>query len=457
MKALGGTVLAAALLAAAGGQAFRRDEPVTKAFAPSSEDFPNPERGMILFVDLLKERDLGWVKRRGVTLIYVGISLAPFRGGPLDAAFLARLEEAFRGVRRAGLKAVLRFTYSGNVGEADAPRKAILEHIRQLRPFLEANADVIAVLQAGFIGAWGEWHGSTHGLDTDEARREVLQALLAALPASRMLQVRTPDAKQRILGGGPLEDAEAFKGHPRARVGHHNDAFFSDANDMGTYPEPVRNWKEWVAQEGRFVPVGGETTAGPPRGDGAEFAAELARLRWSFLHLRYPPERVQAWEKEGRLAEVRRELGYRLALVDASWPAAARPGGELRLKFRVKNAGFAAPFNRRPVYAVLSRENVRYAARLSADPRRWEPAKDVKVSARLSIPANAPAGKYRLSLWLPDEGPALAERPEYAVRLANEGVWDPVAGLNVLTEDFRIDPKAGGSFNARFKDFAELP
>lgn len=448
--------LAALVALALSGQAFPRPE-VTKAFPASAEDFPNPERGLVSFVNLLKERDLAWVKRKGVTLIYVGVSLAPYRGGPIAPDFLARLDEGFRAVRAAGFKVVLRFTYSGSLGEADAPKATVLEHIRQLKPALQANADVIAVLQAGFIGAWGEWHGSTNGLDTDEARKEVLVALLAALPATRGVQVRTPGFKQRLAGGGPLGELEAFKPTPRARVGHHNDAFFADANDLGTYPEPVATWKDWVARDGRFVPVGGETTAGPPRADGGEFVSELVRLHWSFLHLRYPDEVVKRWEAEGHLGRIRRELGYRLAVLDATWPKAVRPGGELKLKVRLRNFGAASLFNKRPVYVVLSRGEKRFAARLSADPRRWEGGQEVKLAVRLGVPAQAPAGRYRLSLWLPDDAPSLAPRPEYAVRLANEGTWDAATGLNVLTEDFKLDPNAGGSFNGRYKELAELP
>jgi hypothetical protein len=37
-----------------------------------------------------------------------------------------------------------------------APKKIVLQHITQLAPVFKKNADVIAVLQEGFIGIWGE-------------------------------------------------------------------------------------------------------------------------------------------------------------------------------------------------------------------------------------------------------------------------------------------------------------
>lgn len=261
--------------------------------------------------------------------------------------------------------------------------------------------------------------------------------------------MRTPRFKQEAVGGGPLTPAEAFRATPRARVGHHNDAFFSGPNDMGTYDEPVRAWKEWLAQDARFVPVGFETTGGPPRGTGAEFVAELELLRGSFLHWRYPDEVRRAWRAEGHDDAVRKRLGYRLVLREATWTGKASPGGELRLSAKIRNVGFAAPFNRRPVEVLLVRDGERHAARLgSADPRRWEPGNEATLETRLSLPRTLAPGVYRLALRFADEAPSLAGRAEYAIRLASEGVWDSaLGGANVLGE-VRVEgvpPAAGGA------------
>src|SRR5690606_15182576 len=126
----------------------------------------------------------------------------------IDQAFLDRLEAGFAGIRKAGVKAIVRFTYnSGYTG--DASRDRILGHIDQLTDVLDDNQDVIAVIQAGFIGAWGEWHASTSGNDTTANRAAVLGALLEATPAARTVQIRTPMFKEAILPGGPLSSREA--------------------------------------------------------------------------------------------------------------------------------------------------------------------------------------------------------------------------------------------------------
>ena len=424
-----------------------------RKFEPSTEEFPNPERGLMVFINLVEKSDLAYLRQKGLTLVFANVSLAPFRGGAIPADFLAKLDQGFQRVRASGLKLVLRFTYSGNIGDADAPKAIALQHISQLKPILMANGDVLAALQAGFIGAWGEWHGSTHGNDNDGTRREVVTALLDAIATTRMVQVRTPMFKQALTGPAPLSESEAFKATPRARIGHHNDAFYSDVNDMGTYVDPAKG-KEWVAQDSRFVVNGGETTD-KPKGGGAEFVAEMEKTRWSFCHLRYADDVKASWEKDGHLGAIRRRLGYRFSLLEVAMPKSAKPGGTLELTIRLRNDGFAAPFNPRPLHVVLSSPAGKFDAKLSVDSRKWEPGEH-KVTVRLSVPSKAPRGAYRLSLALPDDAASLAGRPEYAVRFANAGIWDAKEGVNVLSEDFKISDNAPGLSTPAVKDFAEL-
>jgi len=428
-------ILSAALclLLAGGGKPVR--------YAASDDDVPNPERGLCKFVDLVNAKGLHRLRPAGMTLGFALVSLADYRDRPIDPVFLAKMEGGFAAARASGVKIVLRFAYAMKEGEPDAPVKTILGHIAQLKPALGRNADVLAVVQAGFVGTWGEWHSSTHGLDRDPAaRREILRALLEAVPASRMVMVRRPRFKREA---GP---------ELAARLGHHNDAFFGSETDLGTYEKPVEKAKDWLAQDAAGVVVGGETTPDPHLPDGAAFVRELARMRWSFLHLRYDEDVRAAWEKGGHLDRIRKGLGYRLALVEASFPDSVRPGGVLPLTVKLRNEGFAAIYNPRPLFVILSRGDRRLSARLaSVDPRRWQPGAS-EFSVKLAVPSNLPSGPWRLSLWLPDEAEALRGRPEYAIRLANAGVWDAATGQNVLTEELRI----GGPIGATVKEFAEI-
>ncbi len=56
----------------------------------------------------------------------------------------------------------------------------------------------------------------------------------------------------------------------------------------------------------------------------------------------------------------------------------------------------------------------------------------------LGVPPGVAPGRYALSLALPDPKPALAGRPEYAIRFANAGLWDAATGCNDLRHTVTI-------------------
>ena len=240
------------------------DGPVqTVTYTASDELFPNPERGFYRYsinTDELTEHEVRECRSEDITLIYRFYYLKKFRGGaPLSGALLSQIDADMAVLRRAGGKAIVRFAYSNSGTEPDAPLAVILRHLEQLRPVLQRNKDVIAVLQAGFIGAWGEWHSSKNGLDTDAARRAILDKLLDVVPTERFVQVRKPAYKRTYVGiREALPQAEAFGRSARARIGLHNDCFLSGKNDVGTYTD-VAEEKAYLHDEGLYVPMGGET------------------------------------------------------------------------------------------------------------------------------------------------------------------------------------------------------
>ena len=431
----------------------------TAAFAELDADVPGPERGFTGYIDLVDtDEDLSSVVEAGDTLVWAGVHLDDYADADLPAALLDAISAGFGRVRDAGLKAVLRFSYNdGPIGAADAPLARIEGHLAQLAPILAENADVIAVMQAGFIGAWGEWHSSTNGLDTQENRAAVLAAVLDALPASRMAAVRTPEFKEEIFPGGPLTEATAFTGTDAARVGQHNDCFLASDDDEGTYDDPIEDWKDYVAAEGQYTPVGGETCAtNPPRSECASALEELARLHFTYLNDGYHPDVLASWVDGGCMDEIRRRLGYRFVLTDAAWTARVRPGGKLHVVARVENRGFAAPFDARPLLAVLSDGGGgRWVAALPDDVRRWAAGDTAEVDAVIALPLDVPAGIYSLALALPDAAEALAARPEYAIPFASEGVWDAAAGANVLTDELEIAPDGDSAPGAAVAAFAD--
>jgi len=68
---------------------------------------------------------------------------------------------------------------------------------------------------------------------------------------------------------------------------------------------------------------------------------------------------------------------------------------------------------------------------INTDVRKWYSGK-ISLDIKTALPANMPRGDYEVLLFLPDASPSLAARPEYAIRFANENVWEEQTGYNNL-------------------------
>ncbi|MEM8946305.1 MAG: DUF4832 domain-containing protein [Planctomycetota bacterium] len=418
-------------------------------YQSTNETFPNPERGFYVQKTArshgrpLSSQSLQGLRGQSISLILRMYYLKSFRDRPLSNAQLELMRRDFATLRRHGCKCILRFAYSSRLGEPDAPLDRVIQHIGQLEPIIRENADVILVLQTGFIGPWGEMHSSTNGLDSPASIRKIVARLLSALPPDRSLQVRTPMQKRICIESDqPLTVADVGSGSMKARIGHYNDCFLANETDVGTYESGrVKQQKQYLALDSRFVPMGGETcrTSNLITPDYAR--REFSRMHWSFLHLNYHPQVIATWRKQGFLQEVGSKLGYRLELVSFTCGTSAAHRGKFSFSLMLKNTGWAAPINDRDVFLVAKRDDLRqeYRAKLDVNPRTWLPNQTVDLSGFLGVPKDMPFGEYRLYLSLPDPAPQLAGRKEYSIRLANNGLWDDQEGTNVLHHKISVN------------------
>jgi hypothetical protein len=432
----------------------------------------------------------------GVTVGQFYIYLTDYAGGALDEAVLGRIQAEFDAMRRTGIKALLRFAYetttkapAANTGPT---REMVLRHMDQLQPLVEKNSDVIYVLQAGFIGAWGEWHSAVH-IRTDEDRAAILGRLLRLAPRDRCLQVRCVPYKTRLIplfagrAYQPLDAARALGDSPEARIGFHNDGVLAGPSHGGSFGRGEAGDPSFdlMTRESFWVPVDGELFWADQGWNGTETpgnvlcggdVAQYFRLHhfttFSLAHSysehegkafsmdRWRSEPVtkagleaaklpvsDGWFEDAFGAPVARvwfdylrdHLGYRLEAREAKWPRPLAANAPWTFELVLVNRGFAAPVNPRPAMLLfIPRRGTPIEVPLAADPRTWQPFepgdrefKAVRhtVSFRGALPA-MPPGDYSIALWLPDAAPALRLNPHYAIRLANRDTtwWTDEAG-----------------------------
>ncbi len=408
----------------------------------------------------------------GVTLVDKYYLLFAFKRSAISEAYLDDFQADMDVVRRAGLKTVVRFAYNFNQSNlSDTDRDRVLQHITQLKPYLQRNADVIAFMEAGFIGKWAEWHGSTNGLlggeyrvDVNDNTRAVYDALLDALPARRMIAIRyvyqmqdlleRTDCQKDASARDPFPAERAFDGSKLARTGRHDDWFLGDAGDnSGTwsYDEDARDCQRaFLAAQSKYVPITtGETQTFNAFNRGNSPIPELEAFH--FASLSSNPggpgeELIDHWRGNGTYDELARRFGYRFVLRRATVPTVTSSGEPISLEIEVENVGFGTPYNPRTFEIVLrdlaTGEVTQYDLTATRgnelDPRHWFREDGVVTKSVTFDPGALKPGDYEVLLNLPDPDPALYGRPAYSIRLANAGLWEEATGFNALNTSIRV-------------------
>ncbi len=475
----------------------------TVTYNASTADIVNPDRGFYYPIEansssfvplnlnnLISIRENAFTPWQGnytvrTSLVFRHYVLSSFAGTDnLSSTFLNQMQADFDIARQAGVRLILRYSYTTSpntsCGQAacspygDAPKSRVLAHIAQLQPYLQANEDVIAVVQSGFIGVWGEQYYTDYFGDASAAgklfnadwqnRIDVLDALLDATPTNRMVQARYSQMKQKYVGGptapvtsAPMAAGEAHTGSKRSRIAFHNDCFLAAADDFGTHwdygsdatsaSDQTGILKPYAAAEGMFTAIGGETCSDgySPQNDCSGIAvSEMASLHYSFLNSDYNNAVNNDWQTGGCMDEIKQKLGYRFVMLNGTYPGSASAGGNFSFTLNLENVGFAAPYNERELALVLRNTTTgnEYKASLSGsntDTRFWYTG-NVTLNATASLPSSLPNGDYQVLLHIldPSNNGAIANRPEYSIQLANTNTWEASTGFNKLNHTVSI-------------------
>ncbi len=412
-------------------------------YEPSDEIFANPERGFSTQMGRnYSESAIAALDSENITVIQKIYLLEEFVKSPISESYLQNIRNDMSISRKAGKKLVLRFSYTSRQTGEDASLSVIKMHLDQLKPVFDENFDVIAYVEAGLIGAWGEWYYSSNKLNNTRDRREVLFKILSVLPEERMVVVRTPGYKMEIFGltvKDFITPDSAFNGSYRTRTGSHNDCFLAGPDDLGTYSRSdMANEMAFLSMDNRFVPMGGETCrVFAPRSECPSALDEMAFIHFSILNRDYNKKVLSSWTC---MDDIKRRLGYRFRLLDSEIPATVARGNELSVKVNIRNDGFASPFNGRRCDLVLREQKTgkRYRVSTGDDPRFWLPDSAIALNISAGIPSNIPEGTYDLFLHLGDPVPGLTGRPEYSIRFANSNVWEESTGFNSLLSPVKI-------------------
>jgi hypothetical protein len=275
------------------------------------QSITNPEKGAYGLCDLTHTTNdysdygidtgtdnYGDAYRYDYTLCYGKIVLASFLTAEIDTSTLSLIDQHLYELKTAGTKPIVRIMYATDAGEPDTSLDWVEKHLQQLQPLFQKHSDIIAWFQAGIIGAWGEWHSSSSGLDSTEnkvAVYDLLHKYLPTSPACMQVQVRYPMIMSSLVPTLVASEAEAFNNETCSkaqRLGFHNDCWMSSWHDMGTYEyngaynkAAREEWLPYLENVTSFSPYGGETCIDTSTGNvWTEFNCRYGRVQ--LVHIR---------------------------------------------------------------------------------------------------------------------------------------------------------------------------
>ncbi len=411
----------------------------------------NPDRGFYdadYALNLQKDYDrFADAKAKGYSLVYAPLSLHGYETtAVLPDALITTITHNLADANASGVKLIFRIKYRVDRSGDDPSRTIIMGHLNQLKPLLQTYKEVISVVQAGTIGAWGEWHSFTGEYAQTHAgyktnRKAIIEKLVEIFP-HKYIQIRTPMHKEELFGAsstygekstrGEITPEIAYSDDIRAKIGHHNDCFLADKTDMGTYPsDAIDFWKNYVVNDSKYAPVGGET-CGIGSGEDATLSscphalAELQKLHYAYLNDVYHPDVLQKWKDEGCYQTIQENLGYRLVATKLTMHKTPQT---LTLSLSIHNKGYASPYVPSDVAFILANGSHTYPFPQDTDIRTFYSQETKPIDATLSLDG-LPSGTYCLYLQI--------GKGHSAIRLSNQDLWDASTRTNTLTCNLEI-------------------
>ena len=269
--------------------------------------------------------------------------------------------------------------------------------------------------------------------------------------------LRYPRLKWDMVGWRPddvraLGACEAFDGSVPSRLGYYSDGFMGNASHYAMYVLPGES--DFSEADTLYAIQEGEISDGTayklkPR----QVMIDCHRYHQTALHRGGDAWNLvsRTWKNNGDYDEVARSLGYRFRLVKATLPARLPPGSQLDLSLEMANDGCAPIMNPRKVEIVLRIRSSGETYVLEVDQGRgnrlWLPGPGETKTLNVSggLPTGMQAGVYEVLLNLPDPYPSIHDRPEYSIRLANQGLWEETSGYNALKHSLSLNPSAPGA------------
>lgn len=386
----------------------------------------------------------------------------------LDETFFKAWDETLQNCRNNGCMVALRFRYDANGKDNPEPAsfEQVLNHIQQIKDsgLLEKYSDILAYVESGFVGKWGEQHGGKY--TSVQYKAQVLEAMLQAVPSPIPVTVRTPDifAEWAGIKRSELNDTELISSLTESqyttdiqankdRIGLYNDGYMGSDSDLGTYANREIE-TDWLHNQTFTSYFGGEFSGNlswaqkydtylPENAIPEMYKTHLSYINGNIFQLykdytfsaEYDVDGVDnsAYYGENVYQFIRDHIGYRFVLRNSEITSETVQGGDVQVNFEVENTGFAGVIPSVQSYVILEKDGVYTLAESDIDCHDWQSCTKSIETLDIKIPDNLPSGEWnvyiKLNMGTEADTMNMSNR---SIRFANNDTWNGALGANYM-------------------------
>ncbi|ORX86933.1 hypothetical protein BCR32DRAFT_324757 [Anaeromyces robustus] len=453
-------------------------------YEESLKEVDNPYRGFYQEMETKLSPSGGNVKNYPETsLIRLLVDLSPFskvknnqQDMELTKEALVLFEDVLKTLVKSQKTAVIRFAYHPGFNSDnhtyEPSMKFLLKHQEQLGAIMSKYTEVIAVVECGMLGMYGEMHSSFVYDDKDTFYQNtvlVINKWLEVLPQNLTLSVRKPKFYCHWKGidlNSIDKDLTTVK-DKSYRVGIYNDGYFASNGDLGTYTNRNKEVK-WLYNQAKHTVFGGEF--GRPDEDSTynisfnDMVSEMFITHTSYLNSGFYKGTLKKIKNskyngsdkkyvgQNGMIYVQNHLGYRFVVKDVSITKSIGKNESFGIIVKINNVGFGNLVTpKEPIillknsntnniykFPLLSDKTVQKEIVENINPNQWESNATYNFKAVFKLPNNISTGNYKVYLRLASNKDSKGTNG-YPIRFANDDnkIWDYDLGANYLA-DFTI-------------------
>jgi len=435
------------------------------SYTESLDETPNPYRGFysseVLSYHRGQKNFANDMSKYRNSLVHLRIDISDFtnhdgRDGFKDdieinsstTNMLSALDGTLQSLRENNGTAVVRIAYDagykGKLKDSGDTKRTVweprsinkaLQHQQAIGEIFAKYPDVIASVECGVFGPWGEMHSTD--FRTEANVKKVVSKWLEVLPDSIPISVRQPEFYS-WWSGVPIDKIDSDVTTPEQaayRVGVYNDGYLGSYDDRGTFRDRERE-VAWLSNQAKHTLYGGEIVLFEEDDDhptnvqptGLYMEQEAFKTHTSYLNVGWNDEIIAKMKKtkfkgnnslynNGSLTEfnyVQNHLGYRYVVRNVSLTRETSKYENFALEAGIENVGFANLVKEKKAYLILKSTDGNFEktydlgaldpslgeSASNVDPRNWDSTATTSVKVNVDIPDDFAEGKYEVYIKL---------------------------------------------------------